>query len=652
MLKKLFHLLSFIAFFDLISNENFEENITNFKITNPVTLQLSTGNVLLFSNEGIYTLDNTFKKIYTYNYTFSPLNSINDEKKNYPSFTVFPSTEDGIVLCLISNKEFYFNNAGVLESTYNIDILDEENTYISNYVINSFKKEVSDYYYTITSYDYSRNNGGIKIFYYKLNFHLHENILALNIIYNNDDETLVESTSITCQRAKSSSNEKYLTCFYQYTHYGKNYITEITFEPDKNFSHIEPKINYQIEDGEPGFYYAVSVSNEDYSKVYVCYTAEGKNGICFYYDINQRKFSQRYILGNECRGNFYFFKLNYFSNTKEFIFSCSPNNKFIYSIVKFNEEMNVIAPSNKGQYDLSENCISSNAFLILYSQAKGYLLLTNNICNNNENVFKIQSYELSNYFNSSKIIINSSEINIDTLTTKVDIPHILSTVISKSTEISIITEISDSSKIKTDIPDILSTEISKSTEISITTKISDSSKIKTDILDILSTEISNSTEISDSSKKTESIQTIESISTKISNVNESSKITEYNYNEKSNEITSLVEINNESSGVMIANEIRSSTGMIDTNQSDKITEVAEIKKITETNEFIEITEKSKETIKSTHDIFEDKKCKDKNMIINIQGNCICDNKNGYYPIKINNNIHYNECFNIYNLQFI
>jgi hypothetical protein len=309
--------------------------------------------------------------------------------------------------------------------------------------------------------------------------------------------------------------------------------------------------------------------------------------------------------------------------------------------------MNVITPNNKGQYNISENCISSNAFLILYSmQSNGYFLLTNNICDNNENVFKIKKYELSNYFNSSKIIITSSEINIDTLTTKVDMPNILSTEISKSTEISITTKISDSSKIKTYIPDILSTKISKSTEISITTKISDSSKIKTYIPDILSTEISKFTEISDSSKITESIQAIESISTKISSeVNESSKITEYTYNEKSNEITSLVDINKESSEVMITNEMTYSTGLVDTKQSDEIKEVAELEKITETNEFIELTEKSTETIKRTHDIFEDKKCKDKNMIINSQGNCVCDNKNGYFPIKINNNIHYNECFN-------
>ena len=228
MLKKLFQFLSFISIYNLISSQYFyDENIIdNFKVTNPVTLQLSTGNVLLFSNEGIYLLDTNFRKLdnYNFNYSFSPLNSTNDEKKNYPSFTVFPPTEDGIVLCLISNKEFYFNNVGILESIYNIDIINETNTYISNYVINSFKKTFSDYYYTITSYDYSRNNGGIKIFYYQLKYPSFENNLILNTIYNNESETLVESTSITCQRTKSSSNEKYLTCFYQYTHYGQYYI--------------------------------------------------------------------------------------------------------------------------------------------------------------------------------------------------------------------------------------------------------------------------------------------------------------------------------------------------------------------------------------------------------------------------------------------
>ena len=652
MLKKLFQILSFIAIFNLISNDDYyDENIIyNFKVTNPVTLQLSSGNVILFTNEGIYLLDTNFRKIDNYTFSVSSLNSNNDEKKTHPSITVFPPAEDGIILCLISNKEFYFNNVGILISIYNIETLDETNTFISNYVINSFKKEALDYYYTITYYDYGINNGGIKIFYYKLNYQSSENNLIDNISYSNEAEVLVESTSITCQRTKSNINEKYLTCFYQYTSFGKYYITEITFEPDKSFSHIEPKINYPIEDGEPGFYYSVSVSNEDYSRVYVCYTAEGKNGICFYYDINQRKFSKRYILGNECRGNSYFFNLNYFSQTKEFIFSCSPNNKFVYSIVKFNDEMNMISPSGKGEYNILENCFSSNGFLILYSlKSSGYLLLTNNLCDTNENIFKIKSYELSNYFNSSKIIITSSELNIDKLTTNIDMPNILSTVISKPIEISIPTKISDSSKIKTDIPDISSTIISKPTEISITTEIienRDSSKIKTDIPDILSTIISKPTEISDSSKISELIQTIETISTKISNeINESSKITESTYIKKSNEITTSVDLNNESSEVMITNEVISSTGLIDTKQTDEITKEIEIKKSTEVKELIDLTEKLTEKSKNTHDIVKDNNCKDKNMIINTQGNCVCDNKNSYYPLKINNIIHYNECYN-------
>ena len=594
MLKKLFQFLSFIGILNLISNQDYYDEglIYSLKVTNPVAIQLSTGKIILSSNEGIYILDNNFRKIYIYsNYS---LNSTNSKKSDYPSFTVFPQEEDGIVLCLISNKEFYFNNDGALMSTYNIEISNENEaeSYISNYVINSFKKYNSDYYYTITSYDSRKNNGEIRIYYYKLNFQSRDNNLTNYFIYNNEFETFIESASITCQRTKSSNNEKYLTCFYQYIHYGQNYITEITFDPDNNFEHIKPKINYPINDGETFFYYAASVSNEDYSRVYVCYTAEGKNGICFCYDINQRKFSQRHIFANECQGNSFFFNLNYFSQTKEFIFSCSPNNKFIYSIVKFNEEMNVIIPSNKGEYNILENCISNNGFLILYSlQSNGYLLFTNNICESNENEFKIKSYELTNYFNSSTILIPSSELNIDTLTTKVDMPNTLSTEVSKSTDISITNEISDSPTIKFDISDILSTEISKSTEINIISKISDSSYIKTDKSDIFSTEINYSSKI-------ELIQTNEPLSTKISN------------------------------------EI-----------SDEITELAEIKKSTEIKESIELTEKSVEKSKNTHDIIDDKNCKDNYMIINSQGNCVCDNENGYYPIKINNNIHYNECFN-------
>jgi hypothetical protein len=92
MLKNLFRFLFLITILDLKSNQDYyDENIIyNFKVTNPVTLQLSTGNVLLFSNEGIYILDNNFRKIYNYTYSLSSLNLTNDEKKIILHLQYFP----------------------------------------------------------------------------------------------------------------------------------------------------------------------------------------------------------------------------------------------------------------------------------------------------------------------------------------------------------------------------------------------------------------------------------------------------------------------------------------------------------------------------------------------------------------------------------
>ena len=128
-----------------------------------------------------------------------------------------------------------------------------------------------------------------KIFYYKINKE-GENLLIYNNSFSNENEVLIQSDCITCQRIKAENN---LICFYQYSYIGADYISEITFSPDDDFSHIEPKISF-LKNQDQDFYYGFSVSNEDGSRILVCYTSQVSKATCFYYDTQKRVFSKRY----------------------------------------------------------------------------------------------------------------------------------------------------------------------------------------------------------------------------------------------------------------------------------------------------------------------------------------------------------------------
>ena len=108
------------------------------------------------------------------------------------------------------------------------------------------------------------------------------------------------------------------------------------------------------------------------------FSADSTNGSCFYYDINTREFYKIHYFGYKCKKDFYFIHLNYFRKTKEFIFSCINENS-IYSIVKFNQNINLIKPDSYGIYNLTNICYEVNFFSIFYSsQDNEYTINYNN----------------------------------------------------------------------------------------------------------------------------------------------------------------------------------------------------------------------------------------------------------------------------------
>ena len=397
--------LYFFILFIIIKQIKSFQDITDFDFIFPVAFTLINDNIIVFSTKGFFTFDSNFE--YLSNYTF-PTEKVFDNFNNknyYPSFSQFSEEDNGYVFCLFLNYVYIFNyNGQFLNFTdaNDISILNSD----KNFVLNTYKRENDEYYYSIISYDTK-----LILFYYKINLlTFHKELIYNNTLeYNN--EVIHSLSTICCQKMITNDNNNYLTCFYQIKkdlYYIK--IAEISFEPDNNFSYIEPR-KYLDFNSDINFYYAFSVNNEDNSKTYVCYTQTSSIGSCFYFDINNREFSNIHSFGYQCRQDLFYINLNYFRKTKEFIFSCVDETS-IYSIIKFKENFTLIEPNTLGKYDLTNLCYKVKSFSIIYSiQNKEYLLYSSSQCHSNSGVLKLFKFNLTNYFNS--IIIE--ETNIDLL---------------------------------------------------------------------------------------------------------------------------------------------------------------------------------------------------------------------------------------------
>ena len=218
-------------------------------------------------------------------------------------------------------------------------------------------------------------------------------------------------------------NNKYITCFYQYTKDNKVLIKEISFEPDYNFNYINDNKFIETIDNQFTFRYAVSTTNEDNSKAYVCYSSNSQYGSCFYFDINQNEFSTIYKFGEKgCQSHFYSINLNYNKDNKEYIFSCINIQGNGFYIIKFEENMSLIEPSINGYFSkLEAFCYVIKTCSIIYlSKYEKYNLFTYNICNDYPNYFKIRWYDLTNYFNTTSKNSSLSDIISYIIQTTID----------------------------------------------------------------------------------------------------------------------------------------------------------------------------------------------------------------------------------------
>ena len=350
-LKNYFCYLIIIINVIYISTE-YEEETLNLDIKYPIAFTLLNQNILIYSNQGIYTFNsNLSSMIYSYNFT-SEITLNQNYDYSYPSFSQYSLKENGNVLVHIMGGIYLFDKNGKFLWNTNISSNDDIiiNKDITYRIINYNYTNKENYYVLAYTYDST-----IYILFYKINEDTGKNEKILNTSYKNESRLILKKC-ITCQRMKNNNNY-YIVCFFSYQKNADQMIAVEIFDPNKNFS-----FSYQNEkeiDSMPSQY--ESIVNDDESKVYICYSPLN-NVYCIYYDINLNEFSKKIKTANYCRGNMYSIRFYYFKPTKEYIFSCN-NNNYNLTITKFDENMNLI--SNIIEFELI-NWYSVNSFSIVY----------------------------------------------------------------------------------------------------------------------------------------------------------------------------------------------------------------------------------------------------------------------------------------------
>ena len=665
--ESLFYLFIFLTLFT-IKNINCDK-LYKFDLNYIADFTLLNDNIIIFSSNGFFTFDSNFNSLY--NYTFSSELNLYEEKTiDYPSFTQFSEEEGGYVMCYILKNVYIFNYNGEFQNLTDANETSVVKDFINNYKINAYKKENSELYYSVISSDNKEYYGEMRMFYYKINLlNYNKNLLFYNT-HGNYNENHGNYFTICCEKMTTNNSDNYITCFYQFNKDISLVIGEISFKPDKNFTFIEPRKYLTLNNSVNVFQYSSSVTNEDKSKVYICFSADSTNASCFYYDINTREFSGIHYFGYKCKRGFYVNNLSYFRKTKEFIFSCV-DSVSLYSIIKFDENINLLQSNSYGIYNLSAYCYSVNSFFILYSfEQEEYILFSSAKCEQNLN--NIYSYSLASFYNTTNIgVLNTDLISEHENTIKTAI--IKSTGISsfikitKSTEIIFSTKITESTQISPSIKIIESTKISPSNKVTDSNMISSSTKITESTGITLSIKVTESTIISSSTKITESTMispstiiaesTIIYPSTKIAEstkISPSTKISESTMISPSTKITESTKISpstkiTESTMISPSTKITESTQII-ISKTSLLTEVNKVKEtilsnkinnteIISSSQYNHLNEKS---IVVKNSIIGG--CNDYKKIINENNECICDNINGYYSLNINNKIDGN-CYN-------
>jgi len=313
------------------------------------TFELKDGNILAFTEIGIYLYNNAEEEYILQKSLPNP-----DNKFNFVTINQFEVGEKLIVV-LYENYIYVLTEEGYYFTEKNVNFGSTGSYYtLVPYKSEKNNEEYIDYYYFFVGY-LNRNDGNnpFNIDY----FHINYNSKAINMIsryylsipgYGVNDNIHTEK-GFSCQIMNSVDYGEVLTCFF----FVNEELNIVSYNITINLEPITQLVNRTNENTNP--IYINSAISEDKTKSLICYLKEWNYLKCDKYDINNNQLNTIYEERNTGCNNFQFSTTLMYSsiNKDEFIFGCYGNNRD-YNLIKLDSDFELETIVNNYQYQVND----------------------------------------------------------------------------------------------------------------------------------------------------------------------------------------------------------------------------------------------------------------------------------------------------------
>ena len=363
----------------------FIPNIFSFPFYNTQSEQLINGNFLIIHQYGIAICDNELSRIIRTEKVFTDDDIITTDKmKNI----IIKKFEDGYLICIINDKIYIFDNLG--------NFIYESAEINNNININFYTLTVTDCYHFYLGFI---TDDSLNVNYYEYNLLTNEisSIAESGDIKKSESswfgwvttDYTFQNSGISCQIMVDADKGEVLACFFIIclTSGDRKCYWQIEFLKVNNNAIIEhsafSSIRYEIVSNIK--YFKVDVNSEKNQAIICSYLNTGDSSI-FFYNIQESVTSPHlyylydiYSYTEYCLDNISGFKVKYFSEKEQYIFSCLNSlEKIVFVELYFNESNNF--GYNTKNFISNDECINYNGYNVFYSQEKDYFPVSDYLC--------------------------------------------------------------------------------------------------------------------------------------------------------------------------------------------------------------------------------------------------------------------------------
>ena len=324
------------------------------------SLQLNNGNIVIAGDTGIKTYDKTGKTL-LYDHPFGEAKFSESTNARYTTLVQFPKEYKSLVIVLVMHILYILNSEGNYIFLYELDV---DPSFFEYYSIVPYIYKDNKYHFIL---GYIKSNTKIFLQYYLINIDDNEITKEGSYEFDQDDSernNVRYNYGISCQIMDHIEYKKILTCFYQNT-----YPEEVTANSFKLENNQIEKISELEASYIDKVFCIQSAVSPDRKKTILCYINVSKfAGHCSVYDIDKNIF-EKYdqYLTNNCGTSKNHLALNYFKETKEYIFSCIGSSNTQINIIKFDQNYEVIQVDSENDSIFSiDGCYTSYVYSFIF----------------------------------------------------------------------------------------------------------------------------------------------------------------------------------------------------------------------------------------------------------------------------------------------